>query len=208
MPDNTTPGLIAVLAAGRGTRFGADKLATPCAGRPLGQWAQAAALGAGLPVVCVVGPHSALPCLAGVERMVNPLADEGLGTSLALAARVAMARGAPFLLVMLGDMPLVTAALLGRLLALGAPVACLHDADGDTPARPGVPALFGAAMLPQLAQLGGPRGATGLLAGLAPDRCLAAPDLLDVDTPAALAQAEARLLARQPLASTPLLGKD
>jgi CTP:molybdopterin cytidylyltransferase MocA len=105
MPDNTTTGLIAVLAAGRGTRFGADKLATPCAGRPLGQWAQAAALGAGLPVVCVVGPHSALPCLAGVERMVNPLADEGLGTSLALAARVAMARGAPCLLVMLPPAP-------------------------------------------------------------------------------------------------------
>ena len=30
---------VALLAAGRGTRFGGNKLETACAGKPLGRWA-------------------------------------------------------------------------------------------------------------------------------------------------------------------------
>ena len=40
--------LVAVLAAGRGTRFGGGKLEAMCAGRPLGRWILDAVVEAGL----------------------------------------------------------------------------------------------------------------------------------------------------------------
>jgi len=184
---------VAVLAAGGATRFGGGKLDALCAGKPLGRRVLDAVASAGLaPGSLVVGPDA--PGFAanaeGWELLVNPAPEQGLGTSLAIAAGRAMERGDPALLVLLADMPLVTSALIGKLAAAQTPAA-VHHADG----RPGVPALFPAALLPKLARLTGDRGAGPLLASLDSVALIEAPPgtLLDVDTPEDLARAEAAL---------------
>jgi molybdenum cofactor cytidylyltransferase len=186
LPTDT---LVAVLGAGRASRFGADKLAQPCAGKPLGQWSLEAAQASGLPIVWIAGDHTP-PFLEVIEVIANPRAAEGISTSVALAAEVAQARGADALLVMLADMPLVTPGLLARLIATGAPAAC-RQADG----RAGVPALIPAGSYPALMALTGDRGAAAVMAKVASLTLLdcAANELIDVDTPEALAEA-ARLL--------------
>ncbi len=187
----TADTLVAILGAGRASRFGTDKLAQPCAGKPLGLWALEAAQASGLPVVWIAGEQTP-SFLDGIEVIVNPRASEGISTSVALAAQIAQTRGAKTLLIMLADMPLVTSALLSRLIATGVPAACRH-ADG----RPGVPALLPASAYPALMALTGDRGAGAVLAkldGLTLLDC-AGSELFDVDSPEGLAEAQ-RLLFR------------
>jgi CTP:molybdopterin cytidylyltransferase MocA len=177
-----------VLAAGRATRFGGGKLEALCAGRPLARWAIDAVAEADLPPgVLVTGPDSGLVA-EGWQRLINPQPGEGLGTSLALAARTAIERGAHTMLVLLADMPLVSAHYL-RLLAAAPAPAATRQADG----RAGVPALLDRPMLKRAAGLTGDRGAGPLLANAA---LLDAPPgtLLDVDTRDDLAQAARALL--------------
>ncbi len=189
--------LVALLAAGRATRFGGGKVDALCAGRPLALWPIEAAGRAGLPPgVCVTGPQEPrfLARAAGWERVVNPGPHEGLAGSLALVAKVAEQRGSAALLVVLADMPLITPTLLARLAAQDGAAATDH-AGG----RPGVPALLPRALLPALAEVSGDRGASALLASL-PHLVLLEPEpgtLLDVDTPADLARAEALLRRRE-----------
>ncbi|WP_052207829.1 nucleotidyltransferase family protein [Croceibacterium mercuriale] len=185
--------LAAVLAAGRGRRFGGGKLDARCAGRPLGAWALQAVAQAGIVQRIIIVPPQ-VPGFAqqsGWPLFVNPASEDGLGTSLACAARAAMQQGAGALLVLLADMPLVDAALLRRLLASPAPAAVAH-----APGRPGVPALLPASILPELASLAGDSGAAGLLRTIAGLALVSAPAaaLLDVDDAAGLAQAVVMLL--------------
>lgn len=181
--------LVAVLAAGRSTRFGGVKLEAPCAGKPLGRWAieavEAAGLGQG---VIVTGPEG-VSFAPGWTALTNPRPEDGLGSSLAIAAHNALDRDAPPLLVLLADMPLVTAEFL-RGLAASAPAAT-RQSDG----HPGVPALLDRALIAEAAQLSADRGAGPLLRGVT---LLDAPTgmLRDVDTPADLAEVERQLSAR------------
>jgi CTP:molybdopterin cytidylyltransferase MocA len=190
--------LVALLAAGRATRFGGGKVDALCAGRPLAIWAIEAVERAGLaPGVCVTGPQEPhfLSRAAGWERVVNPQPQDGLAGSLAVAAKVAEQRRSAALLVVLADMPLVTPALLVQLAAQDGAAATDHG-DG----RRGVPALLPRALFPALAEVSGDRGASALLATL-PRLVLLEPEpgsLLDVDTPADLARAEAMLRGRDP----------
>jgi len=185
--------LIAVLGAGNARRFGADKLAQPCGGRPLGSWALQTALSMDAPVVWIAG--SAAPGWVTCDIATNPRAAEGIGTSVALAAHLAQAGDAQALLVLLADMPLITTAMLSDLIAGKAPAA-FRQADG----RPGVPALIPATLFGQLQALTGDQGAGRVLAGQSDLTLLDAPPhaLLDVDTPAALAEAEHWLSQRDP----------
>jgi len=187
--------LIALLAAGRASRFGADKLAAACAGAPLAGHAVAAVLATGLPALCITAPGARPSWLpADIPAVPNPDAAEGLATSVALAAREAARRGAPSLLLHLADMPCVTPALLLAVAEAGAMAAC-HYPSGC----PGVPARFPADRFAELASLAGDRGAAALLQA-DPAVVLvdcAADDLIDVDTPEALARAEAVLNLRQ-----------
>jgi len=184
---------VAVLAAGRGTRFGGNKLEAMCAGKPLGRWIieaiEAAELGPG---TIVTGPEW-VTFAEGWTRAVNPEPEAGLGSSLALAAR--LARGKDSLLVLLADMPLVSAAYLRELAAGPAPAATRYP-DG----HPGVPALLDRSLIDKAARLTGDRGAGPLLKGA---RLLDPPSgmLRDVDTPEDLAEVE-RLLA-SPVLSQP-----
>ena len=191
----TAAPLITLLAAGSARRFGADKLAAPCAGLPLAAHAAGAVMQTGLPALCITAPGPRPIWLPdGIAALPNPLAAQGLGTSVAIAARAAALRGAPGLLIHLADMPCVSSGLLLAVAGSGPLAACRH-ADG----RPGVPALFPASRFAELAALTGERGAGALLAG-ATDVALidcAAEDLLDVDTPEALARAEEVLNLRQ-----------
>lgn len=188
------PPLVAVLAAGSARRFGGGKLDVSCAGRRLGSWALEAVGAAGLPPgIIVVGEP--MPLFAaeakGWRTAINPRAAEGLGTSVALAGRQALADGRD-LLIVLADMPLVEPAHLLALSA-GGPAATRH-CEG----RAGVPAFVSLHMVDSLADLGGDQGAGPLLARLPGLRLLDAPPatLVDVDRPDDLQAVEAALSAR------------
>jgi molybdenum cofactor cytidylyltransferase len=184
--------LIAILAAGRSRRFGSDKLAQPCAGKPVGRWALNAAMATGLPVVWIAGETAPDHVAATCEVTVNVDAAQGIATSVGVAARIAAERGHDSLLIMLADMPLVGPELLRRLVELGAPAACRHP-DG----RPGVPALLPASAFPLLRGLTGDRGAGSVLGKLPQLRTIDCKpgELLDVDSPSDLTEA-IRLLQR------------
>lgn len=174
--------LVAVLAAGRGSRFGGGKLEADCAGKPLGRWAIEAVEKAGLgPGVIVTGPEG-VSFAEGWRPAVNREPDAGLGSSLALAAREALEADGESLLVLLADMPLITAEYLRELAASPAPTAT-HHPDGYA----GVPALLDRALIERAARLTGDRGAGPLLAGA---NRLGAPaeTLRDVDTREDLAE--------------------
>ncbi len=184
------PPLVAVLAAGRATRFGGGKLEAACAGKPLGRWALDAVEEAGLaPGLIVAGPEG-VSFAQGWTLVINPDPDAGLGASLAVAANSALSGGRTSLLVLLADMPLVTPAYLRELATGRAPVATRYP-----DSRPGVPALLDRALLERATNLTGDRGAGPLLVHAA---MLEAPpgSLRDVDRPEDLAEVE-RVLSSQ-----------
>ena len=181
--------LVAMLAAGRSTRFGGIKLEAPCAGKPLGRWAVEAAESAGLkPGVIVTGPER-VSFARGWTRLTNPRPEDGLGTSLAIAARHALDEGHDTMIVMLADMPLVLPALLKVLADAPAPMAFLHRRGG-----PGVPALLDRRLMVAAASLTGDRGLAPMLRNVS--TLPAGMTLYDVDTAEDLAEAERQLLAR------------
>ncbi|GAA0274513.1 NTP transferase domain-containing protein [Alteraurantiacibacter aestuarii] len=186
--------LVAVLAAGGATRFGGGKLDALCAGKPVGQWVLDAVAGAGLAAgVIVVGEDPPQFALAsGWSLIVNHSAEAGLGTSLALAANHAQ-KADRDLLVLLADMPLITAAHLRELACQPGTSATVS---GSTYA--GVPALFHKCHLPQLEKSCGDRGAAAFLTSLIDlEHVQVDPAMLiDIDTPADLARAEQILLRR------------
>lgn len=184
--------LVAVLAAGRGSRFGGAKLDADCAGQRLGKWALDAVAAAGLePGVIVVGPEA--PAFAsaaeGWQLITNPDPDAGQGGSVAIAARAAAGRA---LLVVLADMPLVAPQHLRRLARCDG-----SAATGYPDGRTGVPACIAAGAVGQLEDLSGDRGAGAVLTGLPALTVIQADpgSLLDVDDAAGLERVRAILAA-------------
>jgi molybdenum cofactor cytidylyltransferase len=179
---------VAVLAAGRGMRFGGGKLEAICAGKPLGRWVLDAVEDAGLgPGVIVTGPEG-VSFAAGWTALVNRQPERGIGSSLALAAGAALERGDAALLVLLADMPLVPAAYLRKLALSPAPAATRQPGG-----HPGVPALLDRELMESAATLSGDRGAGPLLAGatvLDPPAGM----LRDVDTAEDLEEVERTLI--------------
>ena len=183
-----------ILAAGQGTRFGPEpKLLAELAGKPLVRHVADAALASKAALVIAVLGHrreevgAALPL--AVSRVENPDYADGLATSLK-AGFAALPGQAEAAVVLLGDMPEVTPALIDRLIdtwiAAGRPAAVVPTYDG----RRGNPVLLSAALAPEIAKLSGDTGAGGLLRARS-DVCelpvTAASILADVDTPEALA---------------------
>lgn len=149
-----------LLAAGKGTRFGGDKLlATLADGTPVGVMA-ARNLAAALPeVLAVVRPEDTrlAELLRGVGIAVElcPTAWQGMGSSLAHAVRARS--DADGWIVALADMPKVrpeTIRAVAQALAAGAPIAAPRYR-GER----GHPVGFSAAYGPRLAALAGDAGA-------------------------------------------------
>jgi CTP:molybdopterin cytidylyltransferase MocA len=172
-----------VLAAGQGTRFGAEpKLLAPFRGRPLLAWAVSAQLAApGLDrVVVVLGAHAeqvrAAVDLTGAEVIV--CTDWLTGQSASLRAGVAALGGCARVLVTLGDQPLITPAAIARVLAAGpGPVRAAYAG------RPGHPVVLSGPPLAAVLGLRGDAGARALLAGARLVECADVAGDQDIDTP-------------------------
>ncbi len=158
--SHSTAGLI--LAAGRSTRFGANKLLADVDGRPMLQHVVDFAAAFGLdPVVVVVGPdHAAVA--AGLtwraeEIVVNPEPERGLSSSVRLGLAALVSSDATRALVLLGDQPFLTSAQTRRILA------AQTDAAGPIlvpryEGRPGNPVLLERSAWPLAESLIGDRG--------------------------------------------------
>jgi CTP:molybdopterin cytidylyltransferase MocA len=193
-------GLIAVLAAGLGSRFGGGKLDAACGERLLGEWAVVAALETGWPVAVVAGPGERrflAPFAGRVSVIENASPSAGIGSSVALAAGAARKAGASAMVLMLADMPLVQPGSIRKL----AQLARVHgmSATAWPGGRNGVPACFRPGHFDALASLSGDVGAQALLRSCPEDALLRldAEQLSDVDTAADLAGVADLLAARR-----------
>ena len=187
---SSPPVAVAVLAAGQSRRFGAaDKLAAQFRGKPLGLHVTETL--ARLPftdrwLITSAADH---PCVegwraTGFTPVLNPYAATGMGSSVALAARLAQEAKARALLIVLADMPLVTALHFSNLIERAAPDALYASHTGTAPTPP---AMFGSDHFAALQEASGDQGARALLrrAGTVP--CDAA-HLIDIDDPETLAR--------------------
>jgi CTP:molybdopterin cytidylyltransferase MocA len=187
-----------ILAAGLSRRMGRPKLAIEIDGAPMLGHSLAAVRAAGLPLLLVTGGDEAA-VLAAAPNVPQVHADRhGEGLAQSLKAGLAAAPGDwAAVLVVLGDMPLVKPATLSALaeaLAAGAgAVVPVHNG------RRGNPAGFARAHWPALLALSGDRGARGELDRLgAAEVPVEDPGILvDIDSPAQLAEAMALLASRE-----------
>lgn len=111
-----------VLAAGRATRFGGDKLLAPIDGRPMLQHVLDLCAAANLaPVVVVLGQSAddlVRACTWRNEiRVVNAHAERGISSSLQKGIAALLDNPAPRALVLLGDQPALSLAQLAGILA-------------------------------------------------------------------------------------------
>jgi molybdenum cofactor cytidylyltransferase len=184
-----------ILAAGQGSRFGAEpKLLAELDGKPLVRHVAEAALASQAgSVIVVVGEREAeiRAALGGlpVVYQPNPAFAQGLSTSLQ-AGFNARPEASEAVIVLLGDMPRVSPALIDGLIATwrdgGQPEAVVPVHGG----RRGNPVLLATRLAPEIDELTGDTGAGPLLRGrpgvlewATDDPAVAA----DVDTKEALA---------------------
>lgn len=158
-----------ILAAGLSSRMGGgtNKLTTPYRGAPLVSHAIDAALGASLSWLGIVTGHHSVRVTAlappWVETVYNPRFASGMASSLVCGVNAALRQRPDGLLIMLGDMPLVTASHLRAM------VEAFEAGDGDTIVVAadgrylGNPVLFANRYFPDLLGLSGDQGARGLI---------------------------------------------
>jgi molybdenum cofactor cytidylyltransferase len=194
-----TPGKVAalVLAAGQSRRMGRhNKLLALLDGKQMVTHVVDAALASKAAFVIVVTGHER----DKVERAIgkrkvawvhNRDYEEGLSTSLK-AGLAALPEDAEGVLVLLGDMPLIRADQLNRLINAFNPTEGRGIVVPTVRGKRGNPVLFATAMVPEMREIGGDVGARHLLGGHADEVFEIELDdeaaLLDVDTPDALAR--------------------
>ncbi len=201
-PVSDVPVLDALLLmAGRGVRFGGDKLLADVNGEPLASWALWTALAAPArrvfaavaddPRLVLVLENAAARRGASDRLVLVPVSNaaDGMGVSLRTAA-AALPGDTGGVFVFLGDMPAIAPGTPARLAAaLDRPDAIVVPVHAG---RRGHPVLFGADWVAALQTLSGDEGARGLLAEAG--SCLVAVEvedpgiLLDVDRPDDLAR--------------------
>jgi molybdenum cofactor cytidylyltransferase len=183
-----------ILAAGRGTRFGAEpKLLAHFEGKPLVRHVAEAAVSSPAAPVLVVTGHRAdevEAALAGlpVTFVRNPAFADGLSSSLK-AGFAALPAAAEAAFILLGDMPRITPALVTFLSAAwvdaGRPSALVPACSGQR----GNPVVLSTALRGEIVLLTGDAGAGALLRQREDVVTVETGDpaiLADVDTPAAL----------------------
>lgn len=185
-----------LLAAGRSTRMGSNKLLADLAGKPVVARTLGMIEAAGLSTVIVLGNMAEeIRQALGPHKAYVEAHDHAKGLSRSLRAGIAAVpsdwRAA---LICLGDMPEVPASVLAALArAFGEP----HDIVVPTwRGKRGNPVLWGRAHFPRLATLAGDVGGKALLAEFADDIVEVEVDtdaiLTDIDTPDALAASRRR----------------
>jgi molybdenum cofactor cytidylyltransferase len=148
-----------VLAAGSSSRMGRNKLLLDLGGETIVRRAVRAAVDAAVDQVVVVLGHeetrvraelAGLPCAI----VVNPDHAKGAGTSVRTGVR--QAADADAIVVVLADMPFVTAAMIATLVerhrATSAPLVVSHYGDVQAP-----PTLYGRALFAELLAIPGER---------------------------------------------------
>jgi molybdenum cofactor cytidylyltransferase len=196
------PAFALILAAGRGIRFGGDKLMAPLAGRAvLGRvldTVTASARDGILRAVYMVtrnetGPEASLAREAGAIVVVAERAGEGLALRLRAALdRVASSApsGGASALIVLGDQPGlrrdVIAEVVRRWRATSA-VAVRPEYAGS-PGEPGHPVLLDRRIWPEAARLEGDAGLGGFLRSRGVELVQVPGRNPDIDTPADLAE--------------------
>jgi molybdenum cofactor cytidylyltransferase len=190
-----------VLAAGRGTRMGGpNKMLADFGGKPIVRHAVEAALASRARPVIVVTGHEGDRVAAAVKglnatRVHNPDYAEGLSTSLKVGIG-ALPPDTDVAVVALGDMPDVTGALIDKLAAAINPVAGALVAVPTREGRRGNPVAWSRRFFEDLAKLEGDTGARHLIVQNN-EAVIEVPvedegAFLDIDTPEALAQANAK----------------
>jgi molybdenum cofactor cytidylyltransferase len=179
-----------LLAAGRSSRFGGDKLVAPLRGQPVLHWS-AAAIAAEVDELFVVVPRDSparVKALTGIQATLVEHAgrDDGMASSIR-AGVAALPADVEAVVIALGDQPLVSSTVVRALcdrwrrVPTSAVVPRYRDGDGH-------PVLFDRACFGALGALDGDRGARTLLERLG-DGCALGVDAerpVDVDTPEAL----------------------
>ncbi|CAN5132171.1 molybdopterin-binding/glycosyltransferase family 2 protein [soil metagenome] len=182
-----------ILAAGRSSRMGSNKLLADLDGKPLVRHVAEAALTSQASPVIVVTGHEAEKvrnALTGLDVTFahNPSHAEGQSTSLIVGIG-AVPPSSDGAIICLGDMPLIRSADLDRLIAAFSPadnrsiIVPVHDG------MRGNPVLWGKEYFAEMSGVTGDRGARGLLENHADSITeVAASDaiLADTDTPEAL----------------------
>ena len=206
-----TPTAGIILAAGESTRFGHPKQLVRLAGRFLIEWALTAALGSNLDhVVLVLGcEHERIRRSLGsatadpkCEIVVNRNYRTGQSSSLRTGL-LRVQHEFPSVMFLLGDQPLVDAALINLLLERyleSQKANCIPTHRG----KRGNPVIFGSAFYPQLLRLSGDKGARGLITAH-PDDVLAVEiaepaAFHDIDRPEDVEKAALLLQSRFPSA--------
>jgi molybdenum cofactor cytidylyltransferase len=158
-----------VLAAGQSRRMGGrDKLMEPVSGGPLLRQVVQTLLGSSVDEIVVVlppdpGDRSAALSDTKVTRLSNPRAAEGMGTSVGVGV-TALKADTDAVLIVLADMPDVTAGDFDRLIAAFDPAEGRAIVRATTDAgQPGHPVLFGRRFFELLRALEGDRGARSLI---------------------------------------------
>jgi molybdenum cofactor cytidylyltransferase len=179
-----------ILAAGASARMGRPKQLLDWGGKPLVRVAAEVALAAKLdPLLVVVGGAQAevMEALAGLPLRIIANPDYAAGQSTSLRAGIAaLGQSTDAVVVLLGDQPFVTAAIVERLIAEWDSSEAAIIAPTYAGQR-GNPVLFGRAVFPELLAVPGDQGARAVLAADRSRVHLVAFDdprpLADIDTP-------------------------
>ena len=182
-----------VLAAGRATRMGSNKLLAEAGGKALLRHVvDAAFVSRARPVIVVTGheAEAVAAALAGTAIRVvhNPHYAEGLSTSLK-AGIAAVPAEAAAAVILLGDMPAVTGSLIDALIEAFAQAPHMAAVVPVHVGERGNPALLSRRIFSEVPRLTGDRGARPLLDAHSDVLEIAGGSAvaLDIDTPAALA---------------------
>lgn len=180
-----------LLAAGRSTRFGGDKLLAPLHGHSVLFWSAAAIATEVDALYLVVPPGSAkrVEALEGIPSVIVEHAGRDAGMASSIRAGIAALPGdVVAVVVALADQPLVSCGVVRRLCerwrAGGVSAVAPAYRDGR-----GHPVLFGRETFVTLATLEGDTGARAVLDALGEQLALVPVDEMipvDVDTPEAL----------------------
>lgn len=190
-----------LLAAGKSSRMGTNKMLEEIDGRPMvARTAQRLLASRARPIVAVLGNMAGEVDIAlgklPVERVQNPDFADGLATSL-VRGIAALPAGVEGVIVCLGDMPLIAGRDLDRLIAAFNPLEGRAIVVPTRRGRRGNPVLWSRQFFPEMLSLSGDSGARKLIddhADLVAEIEMDSDSIfIDIDTPQALAELRERV---------------